>query len=364
MSQSALCPECEAEINLAGVVLNEIVVCPDCGADLEVVSLEPPALELAPMEEEDWGEKPKAGDKDMKVGLLLSRVRVEEKWILEALDKRGVTYERIDDRNASFDLSHPGHWCDFDVVLERSISYSHGLYATQVLNAWGVPTVNMAHVAATCGDKVATTSALARAGVPQPRTKVAFTAEAAIEAIEELGYPVVLKPVVGSWGRLLSKVNDRDAAEAILEHKEILGSYQHSIFYIQEYIQKPGRDIRAFVVGDQTICAIFRTSQHWITNTARGGQGEVCPVTPELDEICRKAAQAVGGGVLAIDVFEDPQRGYLINEINHTMEFHTLAPITGVDIAGVIVDYTLSVAGNRDVPQYQAVFQPAAHTTL
>jgi [lysine-biosynthesis-protein LysW]--L-2-aminoadipate ligase len=159
-----------------------------------------------------------------------------------------------------------------------------------------------------------------------------------------MGYPVVLKPVVGSWGRLLSKINDRDAAEAILEHKETLGSYQHSVFYIQEYIQKPGRDIRAFVVGDQTICAIYRSSAHWITNTARGGSGENCPVTPELNEICSAAARAVGGGVLAVDVFEDPQRGYLVNEINHTMEFHTLAPTTHVDIAAIIVDYTISVA--------------------
>jgi [lysine-biosynthesis-protein LysW]--L-2-aminoadipate ligase len=153
----------------------------------------------------------------------------------------------------------------------------------------------------------------------------------------------VLKPVVGSWGRLLSKINDRDAAEAVLEHKETLGSYQHSIYYIQEFIKKPGRDIRAFVVGDQTVCAIYRSSEHWITNTARSGAGSNCPVTPELNKICVDAAHAVGGGVLAVDVLEDPNRGFLINEVNHTMEFHTLAPVTGVDIPGIIVDYTIAV---------------------
>ena len=283
----------------------------------------------------------------MKVGLLLSRVRVEEKWLIEALDRSAVPYDRIDDREISLDVNQPGAWSDYDVVLERSMSFSRGLYVTQILNAWGIPTVNMANVAAVCGDKLATTSALARAGVPQPVTRVAFTTESALVAIEEMGYPVVLKPVVGSWGRLLSKVNDRDAAEAILEHKETLGSYQHSVFYIQEYIKKPGRDIRAFVVGDQTVCAIFRSSAHWITNTARGGQGENCPVTPELNEICVAAARAVGGGVLAVDVFEDPDRGYLINEINHTMEFHTLAPTTNVDIAGIMVDYTIAVGRGR-----------------
>jgi [lysine-biosynthesis-protein LysW]---L-2-aminoadipate ligase len=289
----------------------------------------------------------------MKIGILLSRVRVEEKWLCEAFDKRSVAYDRIDDREAIFDIDHIDGWLQYDVVLERSISFARGLYATQILNAWGVPTVNRSEVAAVCGDKLTTTLMLQRAHIPQPRIQVAFTTESALEAIEQMGYPVVLKPVVGSWGRLLSKINDREAAEAILEHKETLGSYQHSIFYIQEYITKPGRDIRAFVIGGQTVCAIYRTSPHWITNTARGGQGVVCPVTPALNDICVAAAKAVGGGVLAIDVLEDPQRGYLINEVNHTMEFHTTVPTTGVDIPGMIVDYTIAVAqhqGDYTVP--------------
>ncbi len=282
--------------------------------------------------------------KSKKIGVLLSRIRVEEKWLLTNLEKRGIDFDRIEDGNIQMDVSNPGEWLKYDAILERSLSFTRGLYATSVLNSWGIPTVNMASVAQVCGDKLATTSALAKAGIPQPKVKVAFTPEAALEAIEEMGYPVVLKPVVGSWGRLLSKINDRDAAEAVLEHKDTLGSFQHSVFYIQEYVKKPGRDIRAMVVGDQTICAIYRTSPHWITNTARGGQGEICPVTPELHEICQAAARAVGGGVLAVDVLEDENNGLLVNEVNHTMEFHTLAPVTGIDIAGVIIDYTLNVA--------------------
>jgi len=165
-----------------------------------------------------------------------------------------------------------------------------------------------------------------------------------LEAIDGMGYPVVLKPVVGSWGRLLAKVNDRESAEAIVEHKATLGSVQHSVFYIQEYINKPGRDIRAVVIGDKVITAIYRKSAHWITNTARGGEGELCPVTPELEEICLKAAQAVGGGVLAVDVIEHADRGMLVNEVNHTMEFHTVQPLSGIDIADTIVGYTVNMA--------------------
>jgi [lysine-biosynthesis-protein LysW]--L-2-aminoadipate ligase len=280
----------------------------------------------------------------LKLGVLYSRVRVEEKWIFSAMEKRGIDYERLDDRAISFDLEKPEPWRAFDAVLERSISYTSGLYALRLLNSFGVPTVNTAQVAEICGDKLTTSAMLARAGVPQPRNVVAFTPEAALEAIEAFGYPIVLKPVVGSWGRLLAKINDRDAAEAVLEHKATLGSVQHSVFYIQEFIKKPGRDIRAIVIGDRVLTAMYRMSEHWITNTARGGEGELCPITPEIEELCLKATKAVGSGVLAVDLIEHSERGYLVNEINHTMEFHTMQPVSGIDIAGEIVEYVVKTA--------------------
>lgn len=285
--------------------------------------------------------------KRLRIGVLYSRVRVEEKWIFGAMEKRGIDYERLDDRAISFDLDNPAPWRAFDAVLERSISYTSGLYALRMLNAFGVPTVNTAAVAEICGDKLTTSAMLAKAGLPQPHNATAFTPEAALEAIEAFGYPVVLKPVVGSWGRLLAKINDRDAAEAVLEHKATLGSVQHSVFYIQEYIAKPGRDIRAIVIGDRVLTAMYRKSEHWITNTARGGEGELCPITPEIESLCLGAAQAVGGGVLAVDLIEHPERGYLVNEINHTMEFHTMQPVSGIDIADEIVAYVMGVASNQ-----------------
>lgn len=282
--------------------------------------------------------------KRLKIGVLFSRVRVEEKWIFAAMEKRGIDYERLDDRTISFDLDNPSKWQTLDAVLERSISYNSGLYALRTLNAFGVPTVNTAMVAEICGDKLTTSVMLAKAGVSQPHNVVAFTPEAALEAIEAFGYPVVLKPVVGSWGRLLAKINDRDSAEAILEHKATLGSVQHSVFYIQEYVKKPGRDIRVILVGDRVLTAIYRKSEHWITNTARGGEGELCPITPEIEAISLAAAAAVGGGVLAIDLVEHPDKGLVVNEINHTMEFHTAQPTSGIDIADEIVSYTMDVA--------------------
>ena len=285
----------------------------------------------------------------LKIGVLFSRVRVEEKWIFGSLEKRGIEYDRLDDRAIHFDLRDPERWQQYDAVLERSISYNSGLYALRLLNAFGVPTVNTADVAEICGDKLMTSAALARDGVPQPHNATAFTPEAALEAIEAFGYPVVLKPVIGSWGRLLAKINDRDAAEAVLEHKSTLGSVQHSVFYIQEYIEKPGRDIRVVVIGENVLTAMYRKSEHWITNTARGGEGELCPLTPEIEELSMQAAQSVGGGVLAVDLVEHPERGLIVNEINHTMEFHTMQPLSGIDIAGEIVDYVVRVAAREAV---------------
>jgi len=277
--------------------------------------------------------------------VLLSRVRVEEKLLLEELERRGIATKVIDDRELVLPLEKKPD-LGVDVVLERCIQHSRALYALSVLETWGIPTVNTFEVADICGNKLLTTMRLIRDGVPSPRTRLAFTPESALAAVEDLGYPAVLKPLVGSWGRLISKVNDRDAAESILEHKDVLGTYIHSIYYIQEYVPKPGRDIRAFVVGDETIGAIYRYSEHWITNTARGGKATKCEVTPELNELCVRAAKAVGGGVVAVDVLEAPE-GLLVNEVNYTMEFRNSIDTTGVNIPGRVVDYALAVAKRR-----------------
>lgn len=283
----------------------------------------------------------------MRVGILYSRVRAEEKLLFEAFQQRGIDFELLDDRKLIFEISGGREFAHryegYDVIVERCINHGRALYSLRILNDRGIRTVNTARVADICGNKLQTTSALAAAGVPSPRTVVAFTAESALEAIESLGYPVVLKPSVGSWGRLLSKINDREAAETILEHKEVLGTYHHSIFYIQEYIEKPERDIRVFVVGGEAVCAIYRDSPHWITNTARGGKASVCPITPELGELSKAAANAVGGGIVAIDVLEDPDRGLLINEVNYTMEYRNSVLPTGVDIPGLMADFALRV---------------------
>src|ERR1700737_587570 len=252
------------------------------------------------------------------IGILCSRVRIEEKALFAALRRRAISFERLDEDLIKFPIGSPFPNAP-DVVLDRSIHHGRSLYALTLLQAAGVPTVNRPRVARICGDKILTTAALARAGLP------------------------VLKPMVGSWGRLLAKINDRDAAEAVLEHKEVLGSYQHGIFYIQEYVDKPQRAIRAVVVGDQVIAAIYRSSDHWITNPAHNGIASQMEVPPEVEQICRKAAAAVGGGFLSVDLLEHPD-GLLVNELNYTPEFHGFMDATGIPVADHVIDYVTEVA--------------------
>ena len=277
----------------------------------------------------------------MRIGLLCSRMRVEEKLLRDALTHRGVEVDVVDDRELTLPLARVVR--SWDAVLERSLSQTRGLALLRVFESWGIPTINRHAVAAVCASKLDTSALLEAAGLPTPDTVVAFSPEGALRGAEALGYPVVLKPVTGSWGRLLARINDRDSAEALFEHKALLGGPEHSVFYLQRHIDKPGRDIRAFVVGDEVVCAIYRESAHWVTNTARGASARNCPVDGTVRDLSLRAAAAVGGGVLAIDLLEDSDR-LLVSEVNATMEFRNSIDVTGVDIPGLVADHVREIA--------------------
>ncbi|HVC39175.1 MAG TPA: lysine biosynthesis protein LysX [Candidatus Dormibacteraeota bacterium] len=289
-----------------------------------------------------------------RLGLVCSRVRVEEKMLLEAISRRPDTeVVRIeDDRIQAPLVGNPdpagpaGYLRGCDVILLRGLGHFRQLAIARLAEAWGVPVVNPAAVIDTCGDKLRTTLALAAAGVPTPPARVAFTVEAALAAIEELGYPCVVKPTVGSWGRLLARLGDRESAEAVLEHKTLLGGALHKVLYLQAYVEKPGRDLRGFVVAGETVAVIGRRSQHWITNTARGAVAEPVTVTEEMAALCSRAALAVGGGAVAVDLLESPG-GLLVNEVNSTMEFRNSVAPTGVDLPGLLVGHALALAAQR-----------------
>lgn len=282
------------------------------------------------------------------VAVLASRVRYEEKRIFAALERRGVPYAHVDTRRFSAELGagpQAGRRPEYAAALNREISHSRGLYASLLLEARGVPTVNRSEVIAVCGDKLRTSLELERAGIPVPRTAVALTPEEGADAAERLGFPVVIKPLTGSWGRLAAAVHDRAGAETVLEHRAALPSPQQHIVYLQELVDKPGRDVRVIVAGDEVVGAAYRYCDGWRTNAALGARSDPCPLTPELTGPACAAARAVGGGVLGVDLVEGPG-GPLVLEVNHAVEFRGLQDAHGeaVDVADAIVSHVLEAA--------------------
>ncbi len=273
----------------------------------------------------------------MRVAVVYERMRPEERQIIEAIREMG--HEAVPYHLNSSPLSFEGEY-ELDVVIIRAISSTRAQVTASLFEGLGVRVVNSSRVLSTCGNKVMTTSALVKAGVPTPRTKLAFNLEGALKAAESLGYPVVVKPINGSWGRLVSLAEDEEELRTIIEHREAIPSPYYRVHYIQEYVRKPGRDLRVYATEERVVAAIYRVSDHWITNTARGGRAEPAEITEEIEDISVKAVRAVGGGFLGIDLVES-EEGLKVLELNGVTEFKNASRVTGVDIARELVRYAL-----------------------
>lgn len=279
----------------------------------------------------------------MKLTMLYDVIRTEEKMLVKAAERKNVDMNMICSRDLYFDLHKDYHGEFGDVVLQRCVSYFRSIHITALLEAKGIKIVNGLHEAFMAGNKMNSTLELIKAGVPVPKTYMAFTPETSLKALEDLGYPAVLKPTIGSWGRLIALLKDSESTEAILEDREhMFPIYQQ--YYLQEKVKRPPRDIRAFVIGDKVVAAIYRISPDgvWKTNTATGGRAENCPVTPELEDICLKASAAMGKGLFGVDLMESSD-GLLVHEVNNTIEFRNSVPVTGIDIPGLMLDYLVSL---------------------
>ncbi|GIM97024.1 RimK family alpha-L-glutamate ligase [Paractinoplanes toevensis] len=279
------------------------------------------------------------------VAVLASRLRADEKRILDAFDRRGVTYEYLDARTLWRTLQGPPErrW---SVVLNREIGFARAAGAARMLEAAGVPVLNSAQAIEVCGDKYRTSVALHEAGLPTPRTALALTPEAALDALDEIGYPAVLKPLNGSWGRLVSRLTDRETAETVLEHVAALPSPAAHVIYVQEFIPTGDRDVRAVVVGGEVLGATYRRGAGWRTNVARGASTEPCPLTPELAKAAVAAARCVGADIAGVDLLEDGQGGWLVLEVNAGVEFSGFHRVHGesTSVADRIVDLTMARA--------------------
>lgn len=278
------------------------------------------------------------------IAVLASLIRADEQRLLGALERRGVPCEQLDCRTL-WSLAG-GTGLRWRGVLNREIGQVRAAYAARMLEAAGIPVLNSAAATEICGDKWRTTLALAEAGLPTPRTALGLTTRAALAALEEIGYPALVKPLVGSWGRMIATLRDRAMAEELFEYVSALPAPQSHLVYVQELIRKPGRDIRAIVVGGELLGAEYRIAEGTRTNVARGAQVRRCPETAELTKLAVAAAAATGADIAAVDLIEDTGGELMVLEVNHRAEFSGFQAALGerVDVAGRIVDYLLARA--------------------
>ncbi|MEM2449677.1 MAG: lysine biosynthesis protein LysX [Candidatus Methanomethylicaceae archaeon] len=277
----------------------------------------------------------------VSLSILYDHMRWEEKALYEACKKRNIDFSMVNAEDLSLEITSNDKPKELgDVVIQRCVSYFRGLHLSAVIESYGTKVINSFKTMEICGNKVLNSLIFKKYKIPTPRTYIAFTTDAALEALEKLGYPAILKPVIGSWGRLVSLLNDKTSAIVALEHREMMFPL-YQIYYLQEMIKRPPRDLRVFVIGEEVPVAIYRINENdWRTNTARGGRVEQCPITEEIRELALKAAEAVGGGVFGVDMMES-ESGYVVHEINATVEFKNTVPATGVDIPGMIIDYAI-----------------------
>ena len=278
-----------------------------------------------------------------KICIVFDRLRTEEKLLQKNAEELGYETSMVDAKITSFDTdSKPENFEFGDVVLERCVSYYRGLHFTSCLEFMNIPVINKFDVANTCGNKMITSMLLKKNNIPTPKTYFSFSAETALDNFEKVGYPLVIKPIIGSWGRSVMPVKDKDTAEAVIENRQVTDGPQDRIYYLQEMINRPPRDIRVITIGDQAISAMYRKSSGGFkTNIALGADPELCEITKEIEDLCEKTSKAVGGGILGIDLMEDKERGLVVHEVNNTVEFKGLVKVSKKNIPKEMIDYAI-----------------------
>lgn len=274
------------------------------------------------------------------LSILYDTIRWEEKALFDAGKKKGINIEMVDCKNLFLNLDKTKE--KYDTVIQRCVSYYRSLHSTAALEGKGINVINSLNTSIFAGNKLFTHMLLQKHGIPTPYSAVAFSEEAALDALEKNGYPMVLKPTVGSWGRLIALLKDRDSAEGIMESRERMYPI-YQVYYLEEFVQRPPRDIRAIMVGDRVVAAIYRYSGdgQWKTNMALGGRAENYKITKELEDICLKAKNAVQGQIVGVDLMESKENGLVVHEVNNTTEYKNTVRVTGVDIPAMMIQYAL-----------------------
>jgi [lysine-biosynthesis-protein LysW]---L-2-aminoadipate ligase len=276
------------------------------------------------------------------LSILYDTIRWEEKALFDAAKKKGIDAKMVDCKGLSVNLDKSNE--EFGTVIQRCVSYYRSLHSTAALEGKGVNVINSLNTSILAGNKLFTHMLLTKQNIPTPFSAVAFSEEAALDFLDKKGYPMVLKPTVGSWGRMIALLKDRDSAQGIMETREKMYPI-YQVYYLEEFVTRPPRDIRAIMIGDKVVAAIYRYSGdgQWKTNMALGGRAEPLKVTKELEEICIKAKNAVQGQIVGIDLMESKEKGLVVHEVNNTTEYKNTVRVTGVDIPALMIDYALQL---------------------
>ncbi|MFZ1075856.1 MAG: lysine biosynthesis protein LysX [Nitrosotalea sp.] len=274
------------------------------------------------------------------LSILYDTIRWEEKALFDAAKKKDIDAKMVDCKSLSINLDKTEE--SYGTAIQRCVSYYRSLHSTAALEGKGVNVINSLNTSIFAGNKLFTHMLLVKNGIPTPFSAVAFSEEAALETLEKRGYPMVLKPTVGSWGRMIALLNDRDSAQGIMETRETMYPI-YQVYYLEEFVNRPPRDIRAIMIGDQVVAAIYRYpgDGQWKTNMALGGKAEPLKVTKELEDICIKAKNAVQGQIVGVDLMESKENGLVVHEVNNTTEYKNTVRVTGVDIPALMIDYAI-----------------------
>jgi [lysine-biosynthesis-protein LysW]---L-2-aminoadipate ligase len=273
--------------------------------------------------------------------ILYDTIRWEEKSLYEAAKRKGVLdCQLLDCKDFFVDLNQVNSYYEQKTVIQRSVSYFKNVHSTAAFEGLGASVINPLNTAILCGNKLFCHMLLRKEDIKTPKSIAAFSEKSALEGLEWLGYPAIIKPTIGSWGRLIALLKDKYAAQAVIEDRQHMFPLYH-VYYLEEFVNRPPRDIRAIVVGDSIAAAIYRYAgnDEWKTNMALGGRAENCPITKDLEDICIRSSKAVGGKVVGVDLMESDKEGLLVHEVNNTTEFKNTVKVTGVDIPGLIIEF-------------------------
>jgi ribosomal protein S6--L-glutamate ligase len=231
---------------------------------------------------------------------------------------------------------------DFDGVLVRTMppgSLEQVIFRMNVLHrleARGVAVLNPPKSVEICVDKYLAAAKLDAAGIPVPPTIACQHADAALEAYEQLGGDVIVKPLFGSEGRGMVRVSDPDVAWRTFRTLERL----QTVLYLQQYVAHPGWDLRVFALGGKALAAMRRYANGgWRTNVAQGGRAESVRATEAEEKLAVRAASVVGAAVAGVDLLPGPDGKYYVIEVNAVPGWRALAPVTGIDVATALVQF-------------------------